>query len=204
MARGNKGKSHQQQAFVKNERQANVADCYLRGMTQAEISIHVGCTQVTVSRDLTEIRNRWLNSTLMDFNEARHQQLARLDQLEREYWVAWERSKTGNKTIEVETFRRAKVIQNNGEQKSPGSTRRLRRYENVNGDPRFLQGVKDCISERNKLLGLITNKVAMVDWREEVKQLGQDPDQLYGELFQQVFNKMEQSEGRVVITDDNA
>lgn len=66
---------------------------YLRGEYQSEIAKHFGVNQSTISRDIAALRDEWLQSALVDINEAKAKELAKVDQLEREYWDAWQRSR---------------------------------------------------------------------------------------------------------------
>jgi hypothetical protein len=126
-----------------------IADLYLKGWLQVDIADEIGVDTSTVSRDLKAIRGEWLQSTLMDFNEARAQELAKIDNLELTYWQAWQRS-TENKEVES-----TKVIESGkGEDRKPERLEAATRSEGQAGDPRFLQGVQWCIERRCKLLGL--------------------------------------------------
>ena len=66
-----------------------IADLYLQGWIQADIAAELGISQQTVSNDLKALQVSWLDSSLVDFNAAKSQELAKVDRLEREYWVAW-------------------------------------------------------------------------------------------------------------------
>jgi hypothetical protein len=75
-----------------------IADGYLKGQqTQAEIGEVLGISQSQVSRDLKTLRNRWLDASLRTFDEARAEQLAKLDRVEYEHWRGWEASVAGNR-----------------------------------------------------------------------------------------------------------
>lgn len=116
-----------------------------------------------VKYDLGKIREAWRQSALIAFDARIAEELARIDNLEVEYWRAWERS-THNKEIEV-----GRIIGTSGGQ--PERTEAMTRSEGQAGDPRFLQGVAWCIDRRCKLLGLDKpDKVAIVDWREELPE----------------------------------
>jgi predicted transcriptional regulator len=121
-----------------------IADLYLRGRLQAEIAEQVGISQSTVSRDLKALQGEWLRSALMDFNEAKARELAKIDHLERTYWAAWQRSQEdaeteATKAIDVKDGKRYEV-----------ATQR----KGQAGDPRFLQGVQWCIERRCKIIGV--------------------------------------------------
>ena len=127
---------------------------YLRGWIQADIAEETGLSQPTVSRDLKALQRDWLESALIDFNEAKAQELAKVDRLEREYWVAWEASKEDK---EVQTTEKVKG------DKTARSKAQVRREGQV-GNPSFLAGVQWCIERRCKILG--------IDAAAKVEQVG--------------------------------
>lgn len=91
--------------------------------------------------DVVKLTARWQASALRDISQAKADELAKLDELEREAWAAWKRgigrkqsrtTKTGGKegdTVSVKT-------------------------EVLNGDPRYLAVVDNCIARRCEILGL--------------------------------------------------
>jgi len=114
---------------------------YLQGITQAEIGQGLGLSQQQISYDLKALRKRWLNSSVVNIDEAKAKELARVDHLEREYWDAWEKSKNPHKTTaskKVDGEQIEKTIQG----------------ETGTGDPRFLAGVQWCIDKRCRIFGL--------------------------------------------------
>lgn len=121
-----------------------ISDMYLRGYTQVEIAERIKRDQSTVSRDIKALQKQWLQDSMVDFNEARAKELAKIDALEMEYWKAWQASQQDAETIveeasELKDGTRAKVST-----KTVGQT----------GDPRYLQGVQWCIDKRAEILGL--------------------------------------------------
>ncbi|MEW5724777.1 MAG: hypothetical protein AB1896_16815 [Thermodesulfobacteriota bacterium] len=127
---------------------ADIARLYLKGWTQQAITEWVCKTYYTerfltrqaIAKDLVAIQKEWRESTLRDFDEAKAKELAKLDELERTMWTAWERS-LGEVTTRT-------VQQGRGE-----DTVRTIRTEERQGDPRFLEGIMKCIERRCKLLG---------------------------------------------------
>jgi hypothetical protein len=131
---------------------------YLAGKTQREIAQLIGVTQAQISYDLATIRKRWRESALVDFNEAKNRELERIDHLEREARDAWERSRqpaeveiTSSEQIPmgegvIEGGRIGKIFQQR--------LKAQRRKEGQVGDPRFLERIAWCISERCRILGL--------------------------------------------------
>lgn len=124
------------------ERRARVAELYLRQHTQQEIADMLEVDQSLVSLDLKAIQVQWRESALADMNEAKQRELERIDQLEREYWQAWERSQEDAETVTKK--------QKSGEDKPELSLQK----KGQTGDPRFLQGVQWCIERRCKVLGI--------------------------------------------------
>jgi hypothetical protein len=123
-----------------NKRREQVADLYLQGKTQMEISEVVGVGQPTVSSDLKRIQAQWRESSVRDFDLARELELRKIDRIEREAWAAWERSK--------------KPAQSATTSDEPNQRRTRRHVKNQYGDPRFLEQVHKCVSARRALLGL--------------------------------------------------
>lgn len=121
-----------------------VSALYLQGKTQWEISEIVGIAQGTVSNDLKAIQKKWIASSLVNIDKVKAEDLAKIDQLEREAWEAWEKSKA-DKTIKSK--KQSNI--------SDGERTELSiRTENMHGDPRYWQGIQWCIEKRIKIFGL--------------------------------------------------
>lgn len=126
----------------------DIAAMYLRGKTQAEIAEYISTdpargytlTVQQISYDLRAIRKVWLASAMRDFDEARAQELAKIDQLELTYWQAWADSRAARETTVIE-----------GTPETPQKRKKTR--QDQHGNPQFLAGVQWCIERRCKLLG---------------------------------------------------
>lgn len=92
MAKPKKNKPARSKSEEEADRR-NIAALYLRGDTQMEIAAKLRVSQATVSRDLVVIQEQWKIERVQDINEAKQRELSRVDNLEREYWQAWEASK---------------------------------------------------------------------------------------------------------------
>jgi hypothetical protein len=132
-------------------RREEVAQRYLRGENQYQIAEVVGVTQQQVSLDLKAIREAWLQSAIRDFDEAKSEQLAKIDVIEAEAWQAWERSRQPREVTLTE--------QTEGER---GSRKASVRREGRAGDPRFLERVQKCIEQRCTILGFGTPAASTV------------------------------------------
>jgi hypothetical protein len=126
-------------------RRCQVAELFLRGVKrQGELARRLGVDRSTVSRDLKALNARWKEAAVRDLDAAKGQELEHIDQLLREYWDAWEKSKKGQETTTTE-------------QTTGGDGERVRaaiRKEEQHGDPRYLAGVQWCIEQRARILGL--------------------------------------------------
>src|SRR6516164_4206609 len=90
-----------QDKFRIAERRKKVASLYLQGKFQDEIAKEVKVDRGTVSRDLKAVQEEWLKSGVMDLNAAKARELAKIDEIERQAWVAWEQSRKDAETMEV-------------------------------------------------------------------------------------------------------
>jgi hypothetical protein len=122
-------------------RRERVASLYLQGWSQSRIAAEFSVQQQMISKDLHAIRALWRKSLIRNFDDAKSQELAKIDAVEVEYWAAWMRSQAPEETTNTEQ-------DNMGKSKAA-----IRRIGQV-GDPRFLEGVERCIKKRCELLGL--------------------------------------------------
>ena len=132
---------------------AEVARLYVHGLPQWKIGEQLGITQQQVSYDLKIVRQRWLESSIRDFDEARAIEVAKIDDCEREFRAAWERSQ------------RVKQITNSKKKEGLGaSTEASVRKEEQAGDPRFVDGILKCVHMRCELMGLnAAKKISVLD-----------------------------------------
>lgn len=134
------------------KRQQEVAERYLRGEYQSAIAQSLGVDTATISRDLATIRSQWLGAAIRDFDAAKAQELAKIDEVERAAWAAWERS-TKDKEVAVQ---------------EAGADKKLKkatlRKEGQSGNPAFLSTILTCIERRCAILGLDAPKRFVIDW----------------------------------------
>ena len=126
-------------------RRKRVAEAYLSGRIQFEIAKEEGVDHSTISRDLTAIRKDWRESALRDLDAKFDEELAKLDEVERAAWAAWEESK---KTLH--THSREEITGG----RNDGATRTTEKRQQRCGDPAFLQIIMGCVDRRCKLLHL--------------------------------------------------
>jgi hypothetical protein len=161
-----------------------IARMYVRGKSIHEMMLAINAlyperpvSSKAISLDLNAIRDAWLRSSLLDFNEAKAKELAGIDEAEREAWDAWERSKEKHMRLEYEVsddqvpFSTEKIVKVQRKKK-----RRI--IEATVGDIRYLEMVERLKKMRCDILGLFEAKRIQVDWRTEAIQLGMGEDEI--------------------------
>ena len=126
-------------------RRRRVARMALEGMNQTEIAEELGVDSSTIQQDLARMKERWIKESKEITDELIRQQLGRISLLEQEYWDGWDRSQ--EQTIKI--TKGTKRSKKNGDE----SLAKVDKTTTA-GDPRFLNGVANCIEQRRKLLGL--------------------------------------------------
>lgn len=181
--------------FSAAERQAHlltVESLYLSGKTQADIASQIGVSQQQISKYLARLQEAWLERMGERLESVKGRELARLDRLEREYWEAWARSCLPEqtnvnkaKTTTVEAYTEAGLIE------APALDREWAHTERGQvGNPRFLEGVQNCIEMRLRIVGgFAPAKLEVYDWRKDAAEYGVDPDQLVDKLADHLFAK---------------
>ena len=145
--------------FEREQNLVEIARRYLHGMSQMEIADELGLSQSQISRDLKVLHERWMKSSLVDLNEAKARELARIDNLEREYWDAWRDSR--GERLETNT----KQIAGGANDRKEVSIKKVK----LEGNPDFLTGIQWCIEMRCKILGIYqpgraANPMAFIDY----------------------------------------
>lgn len=136
-----------------------ISQLYKRGYSAREIRDEVAkrldyseYTLRTCQNDIKAMLEEWKSIRFKDINDVVSLELARIDEMTREAWVAWERSKDNSK----KTIQRQRAMPNEegGEDVSVVSMEQEQVEETQVGDPRFLQLINQLGAERRKILGL--------------------------------------------------
>lgn len=133
-------------------RRVEVAQRYLRGEMQSEIARAFGVSQQQISQDLKAIRSVWLASAIRDFDAAKAQELAKIDEVERAAWSGWTRSQEDKEVSFSEIGIKG--------------SRTGERREGQSGNPAFLSTILTCIERRCAILGLDAPKRFVIKWDE--------------------------------------
>ena len=153
------------------QRRQHVARMYFQGYLQAQMAVELGVTQPQISQDLKYLRQEWLTSALMDFNAAKARELAHLDALELEYWEGWKRSQQPKRKTTREIITRATPTRPGADESAtednptePVPYRRVTVVEETQvGNPKFLDGIKDCIKLRCAILNVTEPAIVPID-----------------------------------------
>lgn len=90
---GKKSKGHKKDDDYRVlQRRKVVAQMYVEGKTQFEIATTTGVTQQMIALDLKVIRDAWLATAIMDWDDVKAKELAKLDTVEERMWEAYHRS----------------------------------------------------------------------------------------------------------------
>lgn len=122
------------------ERRKKVGELYLKGWGQVAIAGQLGVRQSTVCDDLKQLCKAWRQSSIRDFDAMRDIELEKLNQVEREAWDGFERSKQPHQSATTDG--------------QAGAQKARRTVRNQYGDPRYLSVILDCIQARRELLGI--------------------------------------------------
>jgi hypothetical protein len=165
------------------------AEMYLKGYSFHEINEEINknpdynVTKTTIYNDVREIKERWLESQIQDFNTAKVKELAKIDQLERAYWEGWERSIKEQNTVEVE---KADDVTTGAGASNYTRTKTKRTSKKRDGSVDFLQGVERCINLRCKILGLTVQTQFKKDWESAAREAGINEQQAQSQFDEMV------------------
>ncbi len=124
------------------ERRNREARMRLEGKTLEAIAATVGVDMSTVSRDLKTIEAQWREEAMGNYDLARSVELARIGNLERNCWEAWEQSRQVKETTLVQ-------------RKTPSEEQLEQvRREPKPGEAAFLRIIQWCIAKRCELFGV--------------------------------------------------
>jgi len=118
---------------------------YNKGMLQADIAVKLQLSPATISNDIKHLQGRWLKRADRNFDKAKARELAKIDNLELEYWDAWAHSKKDRQVVTKKAVK--------GDGKINARQEGTERSEGQSGDPRFLAGVQWCINKRCQIRG---------------------------------------------------
>ena len=153
---------------LKTARLEIVAKLYKRGYSYADIQREVreqlgmdkGYSTRTVHKDVHTLLNEWRETRIENVEHSVQLELERIDEVTKEAWNAWEKSKTDYERKKAKQ-QRVPIIDDKGGKGGEGSEKNeivkmeQQREEVIcYGDPRYLEVIHKNSVERRKLLGL--------------------------------------------------
>ena len=75
-----------------------VSELYLKGWHHAAIAAALGFTRQQIDYDVKQLHIRWQRAAHANIDQHKSRELAKVDQLERTYWEAWDRSRLPQET----------------------------------------------------------------------------------------------------------
>lgn len=194
-----------------------IANLYLGGFSQMEITERLNierADQYTLSRsqvrrDIQDIHQRWLESSLNSMEEKVVIECSKLDRVEHEMWNLYERS-LEKRTVDENTVVtgqnigdekeepsgaviKGQVVPSNGRgsQSKSKSFNRIKTYhreETSYGNIQILAEIRTTIMERSKLMGLIVAKSNVTfNWRKEAEAAGLNPQEFVDEATERIL-----------------
>ncbi len=124
-----------------------ISQYYKEDWAQQDIAKQLGISQATVSKELKDLESVWTQESLANLTEKKNREISKIDLVELEAWDAWAASRSIKLQIQTEA----------GETARGAISLEKRRRENTPGDPRFLDLILKCISQRCELLNLKTS-----------------------------------------------
>src|SRR3972149_4355083 len=141
----------------RNRRRLKVSEFYLEGKTQSEIAARLKVDQGTISRDLKVLQRSWQIRANNHINKVKARELARIDKLERTYWIAWRKSTRKRKEITIEN------PTEHGDSDKFKFAEKVKSWRET-GEYKYLEGIQWCIEQRMKIFGFVAaTKLRYVD-----------------------------------------
>ena len=173
------------------------AKMYLEGKSLREMQVWVKQNRdyelsiAGIGNDLRHVRQYWLDSQIIDFNEIKAKELAKIDNLEQEYWSSWYNSLKKKETIDSERVDDVATSKRGTTIPAYQRTKVHKKEETNYGEIKFLQGVQWCIEQRCKIFGLNAPTKVSVNWRREAERSGLDPGEIFNGLVGRFLDEHE-------------
>ncbi len=141
-----------------------IAQLYKRGFTVRAIKAELmkrfdlkALSTATIHRDIQALLNEWRESRLANIDDALQLELTRIDDIVKELWEQWEKSKEDY--TRTQRKRKGAPAKNNTANNEDGSIKTFSIEEQTQqviglGNPAYIAEIRQQLSERRKLLGL--------------------------------------------------
>lgn len=151
---------------------------YLRGEPQYAIAADMGIAGAVVRDIINQSRDVWLERAGRSMAEMKSEQLAKIDRVEFEAWLAYDRSQRSAKETQT-----AEEVDMRVKTKTRTTTRKR------DGSADWLRLVLDCVKQRSALLGLDNPDQGESQQRQGVLVVVQNPQEAQSLMSFQDFAK---------------
>lgn len=201
-------KNRKNDEYAVTERRKRVSELYLQGWPQWKIAEQFGVTQPTVHNDLKVIRTAWEATAILNWDEAKSNELAALDFQLEELWKAWYRSCEQEVKYDQSVKRELKTqTEGKGKDKKVVGTEMVvtestdkKQTRQLIGDPRYMAEITKIRELRCRILGFL---------KDEKPQMNQtniiiDWDALSKPPVDDIEERLRLEQARVVNVTDSA
>ena len=156
--------------YIIKERQreklfSDVIQLYYKGRTYAEIERELNISYQQVKYAIVTVQSRLKESNKELYVQRRNEQIARLDNIIREMWEAWDRSKKIDRKVNIKRATiRASANNPNPNANTPSIQEVEEQIEETAGNIDYMKAIMWCEAEKSKLEGLhAPKKIATTD-----------------------------------------
>jgi len=171
-----------------------IEELYLEGKSHQEIADILSSereypvSRAIISNETQALLKYWRERAVTATEQKVALELAKLDNLEKVYWEAWERSLQVQSIIEKTEHDDSEDRSLGEEEKEDGRYRKGKKKREKRGvkttllttvgEPKFLAGVERCILLRLKIFGVGETKTITINWKKQAEDVGLDPGEL--------------------------
>jgi hypothetical protein len=169
---------------------AIVSELYVKGVSEIEITKAISeqypdfdLSVRTIRNDKAELRKRWIESQIVNFDEAKARELELIDMAIAACWKGWENSLRDEGFEVTEETKGDKLA--GGEGSTPitlKTTKRVERRSLRDGSIAWIEEIRKLSDQRSKLLGLYEAEKFQIDWRERLEKSGMNTDAIENTL----------------------
>ena len=205
--KGNGGKRNNAQ---RDNDYKDEARLYLQGNTQQQVREYINSPRpyklslMQICYDIKVIRQRWVESQMIDFNEAKSKELSKIDHLEITYWEAWMRSLQPQTTEYMEKVDDQSSSQARKNVPTYSRKKQKRETKTTTGDVKFLDGVQWCINKRCQILGFNAPEKFQIDWRKEAEKEGVNASDVFEKMVQEFVGSADETDGQTGLDGEGA
>lgn len=161
---------------------AIISELYLKGIPDWQISEVISeqyedfdISPRMIRYDKVELRQRWIESQILNFDEAKARELELIDKSIAACWVGWENSLRDEGWVQRDTSISDQLP--GGEATSPvkmKSYKKTQRRAARDGSIAWIEQIRKLSDQRAKLLGLYEAEKYQVDFRQRMQESGMD------------------------------